>query len=164
VFNILLQILDDVRLTDSQGRVVDFKNTIIIMTSNLGSSYLLNNDSFEMVEQLLKQTFRPEFLNRIDEIVTFNPLDKNTQIKIVDKLLSLLQNRLKEQYYQVKFTDNLKQFIIDKSFTFEYGARPIKRFIQREVETTIAKAIISGKLNSNSIFTVDVVNDEIKVY
>jgi len=164
VFNILLQILDDGRLTDSQGRVVDFKNTIIIMTSNLGSSYLLNNESEEMVENLLKQTFRPEFLNRIDEIVTFKPLDKSTQVKIVDKLLTLLQNRLKEQYYHVKFTDNLKQYIIEKSFTFEYGARPIKRFIQREVETTIAKAIISGILNSNSVFTVDVVNDEIKVY
>ena len=164
VFNILLQILDDGRLTDSQGRVVDFKNTIIIMTSNLGSSYLLNNESEELVDDLLKQTFRPEFLNRIDEIVTFKPLDKSTQVKIVDKLLSLLQNRLKEQYYHVKFTDNLKQYIIDKSFTFEYGARPIKRFIQREVETTIAKAIISGVLNSNSVFTVDVVNDEIKIY
>ena len=164
VFNILLQILDDGRLTDSQGRVVDFKNTIIIMTSNLGSSYLLNNESEEMVENLLKQTFRPEFLNRIDEIVTFKPLDKSTQVKIVDKLLTLLQNRLKEQYYHVKFTDNLKQYIIERSFTFEYGARPIKRFIQREVETTIAKAIISGILNSNSVFTVDVVNDEIKVY
>ena len=164
VFNVLLQILDDGRLTDSQGRVVDFKNTIIIMTSNLGSSYLLNNESEDMVDNILKQTFKPEFLNRIDEIVTFKPLDKSTQVKIVDKLLSILQTRLKEQYYQVKFTDNLKQFIIDKSFTFEYGARPIKRFIQREVETTIAKAIISGILNSNSVFTVDVVNDEIKVY
>ena len=164
VFNVLLQILDDGRLTDSQGRVVDFKNTIIIMTSNLGSSYLLNNESEDMVDNILKQTFKPEFLNRIDEIVTFKPLDKTTQVKIVDKLLSILQTRLKEQYYQVKFTDNLKQFIIDKSFTFEYGARPIKRFIQREVETTIAKAIISGILNSNSVFTVDVVNDEIKVY
>ena len=164
VFNILLQILDDGRLTDSQGRVIDFKNTIIIMTSNLGSSYLLNNESEELVNDLLKQTFRPEFLNRIDEIVTFSPLDKSTQVRIVDKLLTLLQNRLKEQYYHVKFSDNLKQYIIDKSFTFEYGARPIKRFIQREVETTIAKAIISGLLNSNSVFTVDVVNDEIKVY
>ena len=164
VFNILLQILDDGRLTDSQGRVVDFKNTIIIMTSNLGSSHLLNNESEDVVTNLLKQTFRPEFLNRIDEIVTFKPLDKSTQVKIVDKLLLLLQNRLKEQYYYVKFSDNLKQYIIDKSFTFEYGARPIKRFIQREVETTIAKAIISGVLNSNSVFTVDVMNNEIKVY
>ena len=109
VFNILLQILDDGRLTDSQGRVVDFKNTIIIMTSNLGSSYLLNNESSEKVDELLKQTFRPEFLNRIDEIVTFKPLDKETQIKIVDKLLNLLQKRLREQYYEIKFTDNLKK-------------------------------------------------------
>ncbi len=163
VFNILLQILDDGRLTDSQGRVVDFKNTIIIMTSNLGSSYLLNNDSYEMVEQLLKQTFRPEFLNRIDEIVTFNPLDKDTQIKIVDKLLVLLQKKLREQYYEIRFTDNLKKYIIEKSFTFEYGARPIKRFIQREIETEIAKAIISGSITTENIFTIDVKNDEIVI-
>ena len=163
VFNILLQILDDGRLTDSQGRVVDFKNTIIIMTSNLGSSYLLNNDSYEMVEQLLKQTFRPEFLNRIDEIVTFNPLDKDTQIKIVDKLLVLLQKKIREQYYEIRFTDNLKKYIIEKSFTFEYGARPIKRFIQREIETEIAKAIISGGITTENIFTIDVKNDEIVI-
>lgn len=164
VFNILLQILDDGRLTDSQGRVVDFKNTIIIMTSNLGSSYLLNNESSEKVDELLKQTFRPEFLNRIDEIVTFKPLDKETQIKIVDKLLSLLQKRLREQYYEIKFTDNLKKYIIDKSFTFEYGARPIKRFIQREIETYIAKEIISGKINTEKVFTVDIRNDEIIIF
>lgn len=161
VFNILLQILDDGRLTDSQGRVVDFKNTIIIMTSNLGSSYLLNNESYDKVEQLLKQTFRPEFLNRIDEIVTFNPLDKSTQIKIVDKLLTLLQKKLREQYYEIKFTSNLKQYIIDKSFTFEYGARPIKRFIQREIETEIAKAIISGIINTDKSYIIDVQNDKI---
>ncbi len=164
VFNVFLQILDDGRLTDSQGRVVDFKNTVIIMTSNLGSSYLLENESDNKVEELLKQTFRPEFLNRIDEIVTFKPLDKSTQIKIVDKLLNILQARLKEQYYAVKFTDNLKQYIIDKSYTFEYGARPIKRFIQREIETAIAKSIINCQLNTKDIFTVDVVNDEIKIY
>ena len=164
VFNILLQILDDGRLTDSQGRVVDFKNTIIIMTSNLGSSYLLNNESSEKVDELLKQTFRPEFLNRIDEIVTFKPLDKETQIKIVDKLLNLLQKRLREQYYEIKFTDNLKKYIIDKSFTFEYGARPIKRFIQREIETYIAKEIISGKINTEKVFTVDIRNDEIIIF
>ena len=162
VFNILLQILDDGRLTDSQGRVVDFKNTIIIMTSNLGSSYLLNQEN-EKVDEILKQTFKPEFLNRIDEIVTFKPLDKSTQIKIVDKLLNILQNRLKEQYYQIRFTDQLKQFIIDKSYTFEYGARPIKRFIQREVETIIAKAIISGEINQSRVYTIDIVNSEIKV-
>ena len=164
VFNILLQILDDGRLTDSQGRVVDFKNTIIIMTSNLGSAYLLNNESNEKVDELLKQTFRPEFLNRIDEIVTFKPLDKETQIKIVDKLLSLLQKRLREQYYEIKFTDNLKKYIIDKSFTFEYGARPIKRFIQREIVTYIAKEIISGKINTEKVFTVDIRNDEIIIF
>lgn len=164
VFNILLQILDDGRLTDSQGRVVDFKNTIIIMTSNLGSQFLLNNESYDKVEQLLKQTFRPEFLNRIDEIVTFNPLDKTTQIKIVDKLLNLLQKKLREQYYEVKFTSNLKQYIIDRSFTFEYGARPIKRFIQREIETEIAKAIISGEITTEKSYIIDVQNDKIIIH
>ncbi len=164
VFNILLQILDDGRLTDSQGRVVDFKNTIIIMTSNLGSTYLLNNDGYDKVEELLKQTFRPEFINRIDEIVTFNPLDKITQIKIVDKLLILLQNKLHEQYYEISFADKLKQYIIDKSFTFEYGARPIKRFIQREIETEIAKAIISGNITSDKEYIIDVNEDNIIIY
>ena len=164
VFNLLLQMLDDGRLTDSQGRVVDFKNTIIIMTSNLGSSYLLDNESESKVDELLKKTFKPEFLNRIDEIVTFKPLDKSTQIKIVDKLLNILQNRLKEQYYSIKFTDNLKQYIIDKSYSYEYGARPIKRFIQRELETIIAKSIIEGQLNTTNVFTIDVVNDQIKIY
>ena len=164
VFNILLQILDDGRLTDSQGRVVDFKNTIIIMTSNIGSQYLLNNEGTEKVQELLKSTFRPEFLNRIDEIITFHPLTKDVQVKIVDKMLRQLQARLKEQNIIINFTDNVKQFIIDKSYTFEYGARPIKRYIQREVETVIAKAIISGVISTDKPCTMDIVNGELKVY
>lgn len=162
VFNILLQILDDGRLTDSQGRVVDFKNTIIIMTSNLGSEYLLNNQEDE-VTKLLKGTFRPEFLNRIDEIIIFKPLTKEVQYKIVEKMLGLLQNRLKEEHINIEFTDRLKGFIINNSYSFEYGARPIKRFIQREVETTLARNIVSGKINVNHLYYVDVENDKIVI-
>lgn len=162
VFNILLQILDDGRLTDSQGRVVDFKNTIIIMTSNLGSEYLLNNQEDE-VTKLLKETFRPEFLNRIDEIIIFKPLTKEVQYKIVEKMLGLLQNRLKEEHINIEFTDRLKGFIINNSYSFEYGARPIKRFIQREVETTLARNIVSGKIDVNHLYYVDVENDKIVI-
>ena len=158
VFNILLQILDDGRLTDSQGRVVDFKNTIIIMTSNLGSELLLNGKT-EEAHELLKNSFRPEFLNRIDEIITFKPLDKDTQLKIVTKMLKILQNRLKEEHYNIEFTQRCKEHILNISFSFEYGARPIKRFIQREVETILAKAIISEKIMPNVKYSVDVVND-----
>ncbi len=164
VFNILLQILDDGRLTDSQGRIVDFKNTIIIMTSNLGSQFLLNNDGDEKVQELLKNTFRPEFLNRIDEIITFHPLTKEVQVKIVDKMLSQLQKRLKEQNIIIEFSNNVKQYIIDKSYTFEYGARPIKRYIQREVETIIAKALISGEIQIDKKCIMDIINGEMKVY
>ncbi len=164
VFNILLQILDDGRLTDSQGRVVDFKNTIIIMTSNLGSQLLLNNEDNDKVQELLKNTFRPEFLNRIDEIITFHPLTKDVQVKIVDKMLKQLQNRLKEQNIIIEFTENVKQYIIDKSYTFEYGARPIKRYIQREVETIIAKAIISSQIQMDKKCIMDIVKGELQVY
>ena len=132
VFNLLLQMLDDGRLTDSQGRVVDFKNTIIIMTSNLGSEYLLNNER-DKVEGLLHQTFKPEFLNRIDEIVYFSPLSKETQSKIVDKMLNNLNDRLKESYYSFEFSDALKSWILDSAYSPIYGARPIKRFIQNKV-------------------------------
>ena len=166
VFNILLQILDDGRLTDSQGRVVDFKNTIIIMTSNLGSEYLLNVDdamSLEKVNELLKKSFKPEFLNRIDEIIYFKPLDKLVQYKIVEKLLKLLEERLKEENYQVEFSNDAKNFIIDKSFTFEYGARPVKRYIQREIETLLAKGIIEGKISSDRVYVVDVINGKLDI-
>ena len=166
VFNILLQILDDGRLTDSQGRVVDFKNTIIIMTSNLGSEYLLNVDdamNLEKVNELLKKSFKPEFLNRIDEIIYFKPLDKLVQYKIVEKLLKLLEDRLKEENYQVEFSNDAKNFIIDKSFTFEYGARPVKRYIQREIETLLAKGIIEGKISSDRVYVVDVINGKLDI-
>ena len=133
VFNILLQILDDGRLSDSQGRTVDFKNTIIIMTSNLGSQLLLSHskDKAKEIDLLLKENFKPEFLNRIDEIITFNPLDKDVQIKIVDKLLRILDMRLLAQDINITYTDALKKHILNESFNEEYGARPVKRYIQK---------------------------------
>ncbi len=155
VFNILLQILDDGRLTDSQGRVVDFKNTIIIMTSNLGSEYLLNNDGKDKVEILIKRTFKPEFINRIDEIVIFNPLSKEVQLQIVEKLLNLLTERLYEQHYQIIFTQKAKKQILDESYSYEYGARSLKRYIQKEIETMLAKAIINEQIKINHPYEVD---------
>lgn len=162
VFNLLLQMLDDGRLTDSQGRVVDFKNTIIIMTSNLGSEYLLNNER-DKVEGLLHQTFKPEFLNRIDEIVYFSPLGKETQGKIVDKLLNNLNERLKESYYSFEFSKTLKDWILDSSYSPTFGARPIKRFIQNKVETAIANKIISQEVDTSHKYLVDYQNDEVVV-
>ena len=157
VFNILLQILDDGRITDSQGRTVDFKNTIIFMTSNLGSEYLLENnqDSKLKVEQLLHKTFKPEFLNRIDEIITFNPLSKEVCVKIVDKMLNDLTNRLYENKIFIEFTDNVKQYIIDSAFSYEFGARPIKRFISKNIETLIASAIIKEHIKTNNKVVLD---------
>ena len=160
VFNILLQILDEGRLTDSQGRTVDFKNTIIIMTSNLGSGLLLNNENMEEIQKLLRITFRPEFLNRIDEVVIFKPLSQATQMKIVEKMLNELANRLKQDRLNIVFTDRAKQFVIDSSFSHEYGARPIKRFIQKEIETMLAKEIIKGALVPERPYIVDVVNEQ----
>ena len=162
VFNLLLQMLDDGRLTDSQGRVVDFRNTIIIMTSNLGSEYLLNNEK-DKVEVLLHQTFKPEFLNRIDEIVYFSPLSKEVQGKIVTKMLNELNNRLKENYYSFEFSDALKDYILENSFSLQFGARPIKRFIQNNVETLIAKEIVQGNLNTESKYKVDYKDNKIVI-
>ena len=162
VFNLLLQILDDGRLTDSQGRVVDFKNTIIIMTSNLGSMDILEGHQ-EKVEALLHQTFKPEFLNRIDEIVYFHPLGKETQMKIVDKMLNELNKRLKEAYYSVSFSDSLKKYILDSSYSETYGARPIKRFIQNEVETKLANLIISEQIDTKHKYLLDYKDNEIVI-
>ena len=162
VFNILLQIMDDGRLTDSQGRLVDFKNTIIIMTSNLGSEEILEGHK-DLVEAILHKTFKPEFLNRIDEIVTFNSLTKDVQEKIVDKMLNDLKLRLAEEYYSVKFTPEIKKYILDSSYTPQYGARPIKRFIQHEVETILAKKIVDEEIKPNKSYIVDYKNNEVVV-
>ena len=162
VFNLLLQILDDGRLTDSQGHLVDFKNTIIIMTSNLGSEYILHGEK-DKVEEILHRTFKPEFLNRIDEIVYFNPLSKDVQLKIVDKMLHELQGRLEGQFYSVEFTDSLKKWILDSSYTPNFGARPIKRFIQDKVETALATAIIKGEIDTKNKFLVDEKNGQVTI-
>lgn len=162
VFNLLLQILDDGRLTDSQGHLVDFKNTIIIMTSNLGSEYILHGEK-DKVEEILHRTFKPEFLNRIDEIVYFNPLSKDVQLKIVDKMLHELQGRLEGQFYSVEFTDVLKKWILDSSYTPNFGARPIKRFIQDKVETALATSIIKREIDTKNKFLVDEKNSQVTI-
>ena len=165
VFNILLQILDDGILSDSQGQTVDFKNTIIIMTSNLGSQLLLSHskDKAKEIDLLLKENFKPEFLNRIDEIITFNPLDKDVQIKIVDKLLRILDMRLLAQDINITYTDALKKHILNESFNEEYGARPVKRYIQKYVETFIATKIISGEIKPGIQYVLDAINGEIRL-
>ena len=163
VFNLLLQILDDGRITDSQGRTVDFKNTIIIMTSNLGSDILLenNHDAYKQIDVLLHHTFKPEFLNRIDEIITFNPLSKDVCIKIVDKMLNELLIRLKENKIHIEFTDSLKEYVIDSSFSYEFGARPIKRFISKNIETLLASKIISEEIKPLNNYVVDYENGNV---
>lgn len=162
VFNLLLQVLDEGRLTDSQGRLVDFKNTVIIMTSNLGSEYLLHDEQ-EKVEQLLHQTFRPEFLNRIDEIVYFHPLNKEVQLQVVSKMLDDLINRLNEIYYSFSFTAEAKKKILDDAYSPEFGARPLKRYIQNEVETTLAKKIMANEVDTKHAYVVDVKDDQFVV-
>ncbi|HMM00967.1 MAG TPA: AAA family ATPase [Bacilli bacterium] len=154
VFNLLLQILDDGRLTDSQGRTVNFKNTIIIMTSNLGSELFLNNQA-DKVHDLLYHAFRPEFLNRIDEIVYFKPLSKEVQYKIVDKMLGELSTQLKNNYISLEFSTSLKQHVLESAYSDEFGARPIKRFIQRDVETAIAKAILENEVSTKLKYEMD---------
>ena len=157
VFNILLQILDDGRITDSQGRTVDFKNTIIIMTSNLGSDYILEkeNNAHDLIMNELKHTFKPEFLNRIDEIIIFDSLNKDVIYQILDKIISDINKRLDDKKITIKLTDNAKKYIIDNSYDENYGARPIKRFVSRNIETLIAKEIINGNIKYNSEVIID---------
>lgn len=164
VFNILLQVLDDGRITDSQGRTIDFKNTIIILTSNLGSPYILegieengeiSQNARNEVDKLLKSQFRPEFLNRLDEIIYYKPLQKTEILKIVDLMLDELRKRLADKQVGIEVSDRAKQAIIDQGFDPSYGARPLKRFIQRKVETLVAKKIIAGEVEPESIIKVD---------
>ena len=144
VFNILLQILDDGRLTDSQGRLVDFKNTIIIMTSNLGSEYILDNEdnANELVMNELKNTFRPELINRIDEIIVFNSLKQDVIGEIVDKVIKELNDRLQQNYIRVEITNTVREKIIEEAYDPRYGARPIKRYITKNIENLIANKVI----------------------
>ncbi len=164
VFNVLLQILDDGRLTDGQGKVVDFKNTIIIMTSNLGAELLLEDPKNKKgVIDLIKNYFKPEFLNRIDEIIVFNPLTKDVQIKIVDKILHELDLRLLAQDIHIKYTDSLKHYIINQAFDITYGARPIRRFIQKYVETYIATEIIKSNIKPGVNYVLDSQGGDLRI-
>ncbi|HPD99840.1 MAG TPA: AAA family ATPase [Bacillota bacterium] len=165
VFNVLLQILDDGRLTDNQGRVVDFRNTIIIMTSNIGSKFLTANDTDakQKVMEMVKQNFKPEFINRIDEIIIFNPLSKAVQVKIVDKLLKELTERLVSQKIQIEFTNEVKSEILNQAFDPDYGARPIKRFIQHHIESLIAKEIISSNIKPDVSYVLELENGQFKI-
>ncbi len=170
VFNILLQVLDDGRITDSQGRTVDFKNTIIILTSNLGSHYILEDlqDDGEISEEakakvdtLLKQSFRPEFLNRLDEIVFYKPLSRDNIKGIIDLQLADLQKRLDQKQIALQLTDAAKQFIIDKAYDPIYGARPLKRFLQSHVETMLGRKIIADEIAPDSIVVLDSDGEEL---
>ena len=178
VFNVLLQVLDDGRITDSQGRTVDFKNTIIILTSNLGSSYLLegitpegeiSQEAKDQVNALLKSSFRPEFLNRLDEIVFYKPLSKENIGSIIDLQMKDLRERLKAKQITLEMTDAAKQYIIDNAYDPVYGARPLKRFLQSHVETLLAKKIIAGEIGSDDdnaemfLVTIDAENGELVV-
>ena len=164
VFNVLLQVLDDGRITDSQGRTVDFKNTIIIMTSNLGSDIILDGitpdgeiseEARSQVDQLLKRSFRPEFLNRLDEIIYYKPLTKDNIDKIVDLQLADLEGRMSDKQLKLSVTDRAKQYMIDTAFDPQYGARPIKRYLQKHVETQIASMIIRGDLVDGGKVTIE---------
>ena len=170
VFNILLQILDDGRITDSQGRTVDFKNTIIILTSNLGSQHLLDginpdgsisDEAQSAVMQELKMSFRPEFLNRLDEIIMFHPLTKDNLNGIIDIMVSSLRERLADKSLGLEITDAAKQLIIERGYDPLYGARPLRRYLQSSVETLIARVILGGSLSAGATITVDAENGEL---
>ena len=158
VFNILLQILDDGRITDSQGRTIDFKNTIIIMTSNLGSEYILENlsNKNELINKELKSTFKPEFLNRIDEIIYFESLSKDVVYKILDKIINEVQNRLKNRNIKITLSDKARNYVIEQAYDEAYGARPIKRYVAENIETMIAMELISDNIKDNSSIVIDV--------
>jgi ATP-dependent Clp protease ATP-binding subunit ClpB len=164
VLNVLLQVLDDGRITDGQGRTVDFKNAILILTSNLGSDVILegidhdgciSDEARNLVMQMLKQSFRPEFLNRLDEIVFYRPLTKPDLVQIVDLLIADLGKRLAAQQLKVSVTDAAKEYIVDSGSDPLYGARPLKRYIQSNVETLLARAIIGGDVAPDSTLTID---------
>ena len=166
VFNVLLQVLDDGRITDSKGNVVSFKNTIIIMTSNIGSQYLLqgnNEETRHEVEMELKAHFKPEFLNRIDEIVMFNSLDNQVVYKIIDKFIAQLSKRLEQQNISVQVSDEAKEEIAREGFDPTFGARPLKRFIQGHIETLVAKEMIKGSIQKDDNITIDYQNQQFMI-
>ena len=172
VFNVLLQVLDDGRITDSQGRTVDFKNTIIILTSNLGSQMLLDGigpdgeitqSAKDQVDSLLHHTFRPEFLNRLDEIVFYKPLTKENITGIIDLQIDALNKRLSDKQLHCELTEAAKQLIIDTSYDPQFGARPLRRYIQHTVETLIAKKILEGSILPGETITVDVQSGDLVI-
>ena len=164
VLNILLQILDDGRITDGHGRVVDFKNTIIIMTSNISSQYVLDGKVDEdMMNAELKNYFRPEFLNRIDEIIVFNALSKKVIYEILDKLVDDLNKKIKHQRISISLTEKAKEFIVENGYDHNYGARPLKRYLSKNLETLLAKKLISGDVISGDNLTIDISNDELVI-
>ena len=172
VFNILLQVLDDGRITDSQGRTVNFKNTIIILTSNLGSGIILDNidkngnitdEAKEQIDKLLKQTFRPEFLNRLDDTVLFTPLSRESVYKIIDIMLKKLESRLDKQNLKLEVTPAAKDLIVDGGYDVTFGARPLKRYIESNVETKVARAILQGNMDEGDTIVVDAKDGEITV-
>ncbi|MBR1456072.1 MAG: AAA family ATPase, partial [Oscillospiraceae bacterium] len=170
VFNVLLQVLDDGRITDSQGRTVDFKNTIIILTSNLGSQYLLDGITADggisetaqaQVMAELRRSFRPEFLNRLDETILFRPLTKGDLTGIVEILVEGLRTRLAVRSLKLELTESAKELIIERGYDPLYGARPLRRYLQSSVETLIARTILRGDLPAGSTITVDVRDGEL---
>ncbi|MDY4508927.1 MAG: ATP-dependent chaperone ClpB [Candidatus Faecousia sp.] len=172
VFNVLLQVLDDGRITDSQGRTVDFKNTILILTSNLGSEYLLDGVNADgtidenakaQVQALLRRSFRPEFLNRLDEIVFYKPLTKENVTKIIDLQIDKLNARLEDQQIKVELTDAAKSAIVDASYDPQYGARPLRRYVQHTVETMLSKRLLRGDILPNQTVTVDAVDGQLEI-
>ena len=172
VFNVLLQVLDDGRITDSQGRTVDFKNTILILTSNLGSEYLLNginadgtiaDGTKEQVQSLLRRSFRPEFLNRLDEIVFYKPLTKENVTSIIDLQIAKLNQRLAEQQIQCVLTDAAKSAIVDAAYDPQYGARPLRRYVQHTVETMLSKRLLRGDILPGQTVTVDAADGELQM-
>ena len=172
VFNILLQVLDDGRITDSQGRTVDFKNTVLILTSNLGSQELLggikadgeiSEDAKERVMALLHRSFRPEFLNRLDEIVFYKPLTKENITRIIDLQIAKLNNRLADQQITCVLTDAAKTFIVDEAYDPEFGARPLRRYVQHTVETMLSKKLLEGAVTTGSTVTVDCVDGQLEI-
>lgn len=179
VFNVLLQVLDDGRITDGQGRTVDFKNTVIIMTSNLGSGLILDSmeraeregrntseideETRNEIDRLLKSTFRPEFLNRLDDIVLFRPLTKKDVRSIVDLFVGKLRSRLKEKNLDIEVTPAAMDYLVEHGYDPNFGARPLRRYVTDTLETPVAKAILKGDINEGDVIRADVKNGEIVV-
>ena len=173
VFNVLLQVLDDGRITDSQGRTVDFKNTILIMTSNIGSQYLLDGinedgtikpEAQDMVMNDLRAHFRPEFLNRLDETILFKPLNKDNIYHIIDLLVKDVNRRLADKEISLSLTEAAKNYVVEGGYDPTYGARPLKRYLQKHVETLAAKLMLEGEIRAGETIVIDVENEKLAAH